>query len=226
MCDPTLTGAGASQQEKQEWCAAKGNAEKERCVLGSSSPVTLGRILEGEWGLRMSCQPPVGLPMWAQLLVLNAEAISTTSTCAGLAWQGCPESAPGSWGSVTLWVPSRGNVTKYCQGRGGSWSTWKQKFYTQEMLMVTLWGSKSKCKACVDLWPSDSFMAVWQTWGHLRCNIIRQPCHSHKIQGSALNFDVSIQVSVTSPPRWTDPLRWSLLLQTSRASFCCPHISV
>lgn len=28
MCDPTLTGAGASQHERQEWCAAKGNAEK------------------------------------------------------------------------------------------------------------------------------------------------------------------------------------------------------
>lgn len=136
-------------------CSQRERRERKVC-LGPSSPVTLGRILEGEWGLRLSCQPPVGLPMGAELLVLNAEAISTTSTYAGPAWQGCPESAPGSWGSVTLWVPSCGNVTKHCQGRGGSWSTWKQKLYTREMPMDTLWGSKTRWKACVDLWPSDS----------------------------------------------------------------------
>lgn len=65
VCDPTLTGAGASQHERQEWCAAKGNAEK-GVRLGAFLTSDLRK--EREWGLRMSHQPPVQFPMWAELL--------------------------------------------------------------------------------------------------------------------------------------------------------------
>lgn len=158
VSDPTLTGAAASQHERQEWCAAKGNAEKEGCVLGPSSPVTLGRRGNEAWGWVTSLQFsfPCELSSWCSVLRPSAPSLPVQGLHGRAALRvplGAGALLPCECPAMVMWLST--GKAEVDPGLLGSKNVTPLRC-SQAPYEASVCCSKSTCKACVDLWPSDS----------------------------------------------------------------------